>query len=69
MIKFPNSGKKTLDEIEQFLPEAKIGKIQQDTVDIDDKDIVLGMLQSLSMKDYDLDAFNTFDFVLILPDV
>ena len=53
------------ERIEQFLPEARVGKIQGQKFDIDDKDIVLGMLQSLSMKDYDLDAFNSFDFVLI----
>ena len=34
----------------EFLPEAKIGKIQQDTVDIEGKDLVLAMVQSLSMK-------------------
>ena len=38
------------DRILEFLPDARIGKIQQDTVDIEDKDIVLSMVQSLSMK-------------------
>ena len=38
------------DRIEQFLPSAKIGKIQQDTIDIEDKDIVLAMVQSVSVK-------------------
>ena len=36
------------DRIKQFLPEAKIGKIQQDTLDVDGKDIVLAMVQSVS---------------------
>ena len=40
-----------------------IGKIQQNKVDID-KDIVIGMLQSISMKDYDVDIFSKFDFVI-----
>ena len=35
------------ERIEQFLPEARVGKIQGQKFDIDDKDIVLGMLQSL----------------------
>ena len=35
-----------------FLPNAKVGKIQGEIIDIEDKDIVIGMLQSLSMKDY-----------------
>ena len=48
------------DRILEFLPEARIGKIQQNTVDIEDKDIVLAMVQSLSMKEYDEDTFNSF---------
>ena len=48
------------DRILQFLPEARIGKIQQNTIDIEDKDIVLSMVQSLSMKEYDEDTFNSF---------
>jgi superfamily II DNA or RNA helicase len=48
------------DRILEFLPEARIGKIQQDTVDIEDKDIVLSMVQSLSMKEYDEDTFSSF---------
>jgi superfamily II DNA or RNA helicase len=48
------------DRIKQFLPEARIGKIQQNTVDIENKDIVLAMVQSLSMKEYDEDTFSSF---------
>ena len=33
------------DRILQFLPDARIGKIQQNTVDIENKDIVLAMVQ------------------------
>ena len=40
-----------VERIEQFLPNARIGRIQGQVMDIEDKDIVLGMLQSLSMKD------------------
>jgi superfamily II DNA or RNA helicase len=39
------------ERIAQFLPEAKIGIIKQKKVEIDN-DIVIGMLQSISMKDY-----------------
>ena len=39
------------DRIKQFLPTAKIGKIQQDIVDVDGKDIVLPMVQSVSVKE------------------
>ena len=48
------------DRILQFLPSAKIGKIQQDTVDIEDKDIVLAMVQSVSVKEYPREVFNQF---------
>ena len=40
------------DRIREFLPSAKIGKIQRDTIDVDGKDIVLAMVQSLSSRDY-----------------
>ena len=47
-----------------FLPDAKIGKIQGDVIKIKDKDIVIGMLQSISMKDYPSDIFDDFGFVI-----
>ena len=48
------------DRILEFLPDAKIGKIQQDTVDIEGKDIVLAMVQSVSMKEYPKEVFEQF---------
>ena len=38
-----------IERIQQFLPAARVGMIQGQILDIDDKDIVIGMLQSLSM--------------------
>lgn len=53
--------------INQFLPDAKVGIIQGPTVDTDGKDIVIGMLQSISLKDdYSDDVFD--DFGLIISD-
>jgi superfamily II DNA or RNA helicase len=49
-----------IERIQQFLPDARVGKIQGQVVDIDDKDIVIGMLQSLSQKEYPDDMFNSF---------
>lgn len=49
-----------IERIEQFLPNAKVGKIQGEVVDVEDKDIVIGMLQSLSMKDYSKGIFDGF---------
>ena len=48
------------DRILEFLPDAKIGKIQQNTIDIENKDIVLAMVQSLSMKEYEENTFQSF---------
>lgn len=47
-----------IERIQQFLPDAKIGKIQGKTIDIEGKDIVIGMLQSLSMKEYNNISFD-----------
>jgi superfamily II DNA or RNA helicase len=52
------------DRIQQFIPDARIGKIQQNTIDTDNKDIVLAMVQSLSMKEYDEDTFDSFGLVV-----
>jgi superfamily II DNA or RNA helicase len=54
-----------IERIQQFLPEAKIGRIQGPIIDIQDKDIVLAMLQSLSMKDYPASLFDCFGFTII----
>ena len=52
------------DRILEFLPKARIGKIQQNTIDIEDKDIVLAMVQSISMKEYDDDTFDSFGLAI-----
>jgi len=52
------------DRIGEFIPDAKIGKIQQDTIDVEGKDIVLAMVQSLSMKEYPEDTFESFGLVI-----
>lgn len=54
-----------IERIQQFLPEAKIGRIQGPVIDIEGKDIVLAMLQSLSMKDYPSTMFDCFGFTII----
>lgn len=53
-----------IERIKQYLPDAKIGIIQQDKIDIEGKDIVIGMLQSICMKNYDEDVFERFSFVI-----
>ena len=43
--------------IAQFLPGARVGLIKGKVIDVRDKDIVMGSVQSLSMKQYDDDVF------------
>ena len=45
------------DRITQCLPNARIGKIQQNTIDIKNKDIVLAIVHSLSQKEYEPEGF------------
>lgn len=54
-----------IERIQQFLPGARIGKIQGPVIDIEGKDIVLGMIQSLSMKEYPPSVFESFGFTII----
>jgi superfamily II DNA or RNA helicase len=54
-----------VERIEQFLPNARVGRIQGQVVDIEDKDIVIGMLQSLSMKDYPTSLFSSFGLTIV----
>ena len=49
-----------IERIEQFIPHARVGKIQGQVIDIENKDIVIGMLQSLSQKEYPDNLFDCF---------
>ena len=52
--------------VERFtqFTNAKIGTIRQDIIDTDNKDVVIAMLQSISVKDYDVSVFNQFGLVI-----
>lgn len=52
------------ERIQQFLPNAKVGIIQQGKVDIKNKDIVLAMLQSLAIREYPSDVFTSFGMMV-----
>lgn len=54
-----------IERIEEFLPSARIGKIQGKEIDIQNKDIVIGMLQSLSVKHYSEDTFASFGLTIV----
>lgn len=51
--------------LRQFLPEARVGEIHQDIFDVQDKDIVIGMLHTLALrKDIDWQALNDIGCVM-----
>ena len=52
------------ERISYFLPNAKIGYIQGKIVDTEDKDIVIGMLQTLSTKELPAEIKNDFGFTI-----
>lgn len=51
-------------EIATFAPELRVGQIQGQNLDIEDKDVIIGMLQSLTKCDYPEALFNDFGMVI-----
>lgn len=49
-----------IERIKEYLPNAKIGCIQGQVIDIEGKDIVIAMIQSISMKSYPDSLFDDF---------
>lgn len=54
-----------LDTVKEFAPDARIGSIKQSKIDVVNKDIIIASLQSLAMRDYDINIFNDIGFVII----
>lgn len=50
--------------IKGFLPTAKVGRLQGKIIDVEGKDIVIAMVQSLSQKDYDENMLKEFGLVI-----
>ena len=53
----------TKEKFELF-SDAKIGILQQKIIDVDDKDVVIGMLQSILSRDYGDEIMSQFDLVI-----
>lgn len=53
------------EEIQAFLPEARIGLIKQSKVVIAEKDIVIASVQSIAMRDYPDSVFQDFGMIII----
>jgi superfamily II DNA or RNA helicase len=54
-----------LERIAAFLPDARIGRVQGEVLDIENKDIIVAMLQSLSMKEYAPSTFKSIGLVIV----
>ena len=54
-----------VETVKEFVPNAKIGIIKQKKVDVQDKDFVVASLQSLAMREYDMNIFKDFGLVII----
>lgn len=54
-----------VERIQAFLPKARVGTIQGEILDIKNKDIVVGMLQTISMKEFPPKTFSGFGLVIV----
>ena len=53
------------ERVKMFSPDSSIGIIKQNKIDIENKDFVVGSLQSIAMRDYGPDIFKDFGLVII----
>lgn len=53
-----------VDQIKTLIPSAKIGRIQGKIFDVDDADIVIGMLQTVSKGKRSVSDYKQFDFAV-----
>ena len=54
-----------IDRVKAFLPNARIGRVQADVADVVDKDVVIVMLQTLSMKELNDSLFTPIGLVIV----
>ncbi len=54
-----------IDRVKSFLPNARIGRIQGDTCEVEGFDIVIAMLQTLSMKEFPISNFKSLGLVIV----
>lgn len=57
--------KQWIERIKQFCPDAKIGIVQQNKIEIEGNDIIIAMLQSIAMKEYDFKMFESIGMVVV----
>ena len=54
-----------IERVKAFLPNARIGRVQADVCDVENKDVVIVMLQTLSMKELNVDVFKPIGLVVV----
>ena len=54
-----------VDRVRTFLPGVRVGRIQQNVVDVDGCDVVVGLVQSLAKRDYERSVLSTFGTVVV----
>jgi len=54
-----------IERLSAFLPDARIGTVQGDTVEVENKDVIVAMLQSISMKEYPVSTFKRIGLVIV----
>jgi len=53
------------ERVKAFLPNARIGRIQGDVCEVEGKDVVIAMLQTISMKELPIATFKPIGFVIV----
>ena len=54
-----------MERIADFLPSARVGRIQGNVFDVENKDIVIGMIQTMYNRTYTLNAFSSFGLTIL----
>lgn len=54
-----------IERIADFLPSARVGKIQGNVFDVENKDIVIGMIQTMYNRPYAMNAFSSFGLTIL----
>ena len=53
------------ERVRTFLPGARVGRIQQDVVDVEGCDVVIGMIQSVVRREYDRSVLSSFGTLVV----
>jgi len=54
-----------IERIAEFMPSARVGKIQGPKFEVDEKDVVIGMIQSLYDRAFPVNAFASFGLTIV----